>query len=90
MAPGYDGGDCCECTCVSTEAFTCGDEAFACVDPSASCVDDEDDATSLESDAEGPTSLCLAGNVSNGVCDPDNNNVECGEASVPSTRRVLG
>ncbi|CAN0432107.1 unnamed protein product, partial [Scytosiphon promiscuus] len=41
----YDGGDCCECTCVSTEEFTCGDEefgGFACLDPSAPCVDDDD------------------------------------------------
>lgn len=45
-ASGYDGGDCCECTCVSTEEFTCGDEdngGFACIDPSAPCVDDDDD-----------------------------------------------
>lgn len=36
--PGYDGGDCCECTCDSTLPFSCGDDAeFDCVDPSASC-----------------------------------------------------
>lgn len=44
----YDGGDCCECTCVSTESHICGDEdngGFACVDPSAPCVDDDDVTT---------------------------------------------
>lgn len=35
----YDGGDCCECTCVD-EAFICGEEAYECVDPSAPCVND--------------------------------------------------
>ncbi|CAM9194446.1 unnamed protein product, partial [Laminaria digitata] len=42
---GYDGGDCCECTCVDTDTFNCGDEefgGFACLDPSAPCVDDDD------------------------------------------------
>ncbi|CAN0542762.1 unnamed protein product, partial [Scytosiphon promiscuus] len=34
---GFDGGDCCECTCVSTNSFTCGDDfngGFECLDPS--------------------------------------------------------
>ncbi|CAN0572604.1 unnamed protein product, partial [Laminaria digitata] len=32
----YDGGDCCECTCVSTEQFQCGEYGgFECLDPSA-------------------------------------------------------
>ncbi|CAN0428888.1 unnamed protein product, partial [Laminaria digitata] len=34
--PGYDGGDCCECTCVDTFSFTCGEEfhgGFDCLDP---------------------------------------------------------
>lgn len=35
----YDGGDCCECTCVDTVEYTCED--FHCVDPSAPCVDDD-------------------------------------------------
>lgn len=32
----YDGGDCCECTCVDEE-YICGEEAYECVDPSAPC-----------------------------------------------------
>ncbi|CAM9770248.1 unnamed protein product, partial [Ectocarpus sp. 13 AM-2016] len=44
---GYDGGDCCECTCVNPR----GDDyrycsylrsEFACIDPAAPCVDDDD------------------------------------------------
>ena len=34
---GYDGGDCCDCTCVSTTAYTCGDSGYDCVDPDSSC-----------------------------------------------------
>ena len=36
---GYDGGDCCECDCVSTSEHTCGeDEGYDCVDPSSRCI----------------------------------------------------
>ena len=56
FSQGYDGGDCCECTCVApekTEKTTDDDHrwgdddqgcgfGFACVDPSAPCVDDDD------------------------------------------------
>ena len=77
------------CTCVSTEAFACGDEAFECVDPSASCFGENDDGIiSLESDTDGAASSCLGDDMSNGVCDPDNNNEECGETTVPLRRRV--
>ena len=43
LASDYDGGDCCECTCVSTEAYTCGAEGlrpFDCIDPSVDCDED--------------------------------------------------
>lgn len=39
---GYDSGDCCPCTCESTEFNTCGQWGFACIDPAAACVDDDD------------------------------------------------
>lgn len=36
----YDGGDCCECTCISGLFSICGENAeYKCVDPSAVCVD---------------------------------------------------
>ncbi|CAM9732913.1 unnamed protein product, partial [Hapterophycus canaliculatus] len=47
----YDGGDCCECTCVNGQVYTddysdysyssCANN-FACIDPAAPCVDDDD------------------------------------------------
>ena len=42
--PGYDGGDCCSCTCqVDEDGYGCsGYEVFECIDPSATCVDDDD------------------------------------------------
>ena len=39
---GYDGGDCCSCTC-QVDSFGSGcDDGFACIDPEAPCVDDDD------------------------------------------------
>ena len=36
---GYDGGDCCECTCVSTSEYSCGDhDGYDCIDPSSPCI----------------------------------------------------
>ena len=48
---GYDGGDCCECTCVSTESYECGaghHDGYSCIDPSAECVDVDDGPTNPE------------------------------------------
>lgn len=42
----FDGGDCCECTCIDGERFSCSDNInFSCRDPSALCFDgnDQDD-----------------------------------------------
>lgn len=82
---GYDGGDCCQCTCVSTTSFTCGDNfhgGFQCIDPSAPCVAD-DDFTSNQSDEESYTeyttsSSCVPDVFSDGACDLSNNNEDCG------------
>ncbi|CAM9781863.1 unnamed protein product, partial [Ectocarpus fasciculatus] len=45
---GYDGGDCCECTCETPSDYE-GDwrcskdgSGFACIDPAAPCVEDDD------------------------------------------------
>lgn len=45
--PDYDGGDCCECTCLGGEEgdddYKCGRSSeFSCIDPAAPCVDDDD------------------------------------------------
>jgi hypothetical protein len=33
---GFDGGDCCEETCTSSDYYSCGDAGFDCIDPVAS------------------------------------------------------
>ncbi|CAM9275242.1 unnamed protein product [Ectocarpus sp. 13 AM-2016] len=33
----YDGGDCCVCDCVDTEAYCCGANGFSCFDPASDC-----------------------------------------------------
>ncbi|CAM9621229.1 unnamed protein product, partial [Laminaria digitata] len=79
---GYDGGDCCECTCVDTVEYTCSDHgsrgsSFACVDPSALCVDD-DDVTAVRTDDDWSDSTCMLEYASDGYCDLANNTEECG------------
>ena len=83
---GYDGGDCCQCTCVSTDLFTCGNEddgGFACIDPSAECVDDDDFTDPYYGDDdEFSVSFffdpCAEEFMGDGDCDASNNNEECG------------
>lgn len=73
---GYDSGDCCECTCVSTADHTCGaDGGYLCLDPSAPCVDDDDVTITIIS-TEG--AYCLEVFVADGDCDDVNNNADCG------------
>lgn len=59
----WDGGDCCEDTCVPGNTYECGSGGYYCLDPDA--------LTSLTSD------YCEfgAGNwIGNGLCNYDNNN----------------
>lgn len=65
----YDGGDCCDCTCVDSPNYACGANGFACKDPA--CLD----FTLL---VEFPN---CAGNyllINDGGCNAENNNPECG------------
>ena len=90
MVSGYDGGDCCQCTCKSTDRFSCGDGSnggYACLDPNATCVDDDDgDMTANAAyltygDSEiTTTNLCATAWLSDGLCDLQNNNEDCGES----------
>ena len=74
VSSGYDGGDCCECTCVSTSDYTCGEHGgYFCLDPGANCVGD-DDVTTLSSYA----GSCIDEFAADGDCDPINNNEGCG------------
>ena len=65
----YDGGDCCECTCVDGLIYTCGLNGLRCEDPT--CLD-----PNLL--AEFPDSGGNLLRVDNGACDAYNNNKECG------------
>ena len=67
---GYDGGDCCSCTCVPGGYFECGASGYSCIDPEAPCVDDDEDITT-------PVA-CVPALDSDGFCDDDNNNDLCG------------
>ena len=65
----YDGGDCCECTCVDGPIYTCGFYGLRCEDPT--CLD-----PNLL--AEFPDCGGNLLRVDNGACDAYNNNEECG------------
>ncbi|CAM9206350.1 unnamed protein product [Ectocarpus sp. 13 AM-2016] len=68
---GYDGGDCCECTCVVDWSVEFGCTEFACFDPTAPCVDDDDvTADALEN--------CMVEHLGDGHCDASNNIEICG------------
>ncbi|CAN0376865.1 unnamed protein product [Pylaiella littoralis] len=68
---GYDSGDCCSCTCVDTEYYTCGGSGFACIDPNATCMDDDDITVDMLENCG------WALGIGNGYCDQDNNKAEC-------------
>lgn len=70
---GYDGGDCCACTCEDGPYHSCQGQTFYCADPSAPCVD------SLV--AEYPDCPGNAAYIGDGYCDMvafDNNVESCG------------
>lgn len=90
---GYDGGDCCICTCVNVmmdsgtmdsdngdQAFICGENGFTCLDPSVSAECSSVDAVPTPS----PTMVSIPGCegltdvLGNGVCDEDTNSLACG------------
>ena len=65
----YDGGDCCECTCVDGPIYTCGSNGLRCEDPT--CLD-----PNLL--AEFPDCGGNLLRVDDGACNAYNNNEECG------------
>lgn len=65
---GYDGGDCCSCSCQDEGSYyKCGDFAFNCSDPS--CPDEAANYVNCAAD----TTL-----ISDGSCDAETNNPLCG------------
>lgn len=69
-ACGWDGGDCCECTCVGGSLYDCESSEFFCKDPNSACIDP------LVVEYEN-----CGGDLSSyedGSCDSINNNQACG------------
>ncbi|CAN0519554.1 unnamed protein product, partial [Laminaria digitata] len=64
---GYDGGDCCVCTCVDSPIYDCGSNGFDCRDPA--CPDEDQ---SLYPNCTGDITW-----LGDGFCDPDTNNLGC-------------
>eukprot|EP00904_Undaria_pinnatifida_P003217 jgi/Undpi1/12897/HiC_scaffold_7.g02563.m1 len=83
---GYDGGDCCECTCIVDSLYPCDEEQYyECLDPNAPChgyenfaytEHDEDDY--LADIGSYYFSPCTVGSIGDGECDNENNSEECG------------
>lgn len=69
-ACGWDGGDCCECTCESGEESDCKDSEFFCQDPTSGCIDP---IVAHHRKCGGDLS-----SYGNSLCDPENNNEACG------------
>ncbi|CAM9313647.1 unnamed protein product [Ectocarpus sp. 8 AP-2014] len=61
---GYDGGDCCDCTCVDA-VYECGYGGFDCTDPAAAC-ENEDDDFSQPRGGDGSCGVAGFGNVGDG------------------------
>ena len=63
---GYDGGDCCPCTCVSSSEHSCADSSSDCLYPGC-----DDSTTSTEA-------ACVGEYHGDGFCDSDQNSAACG------------
>lgn len=70
---GYDGGDCCSCTCAMKDdvEFSCT-SVFTCRDPYADCGSSLSSAEFSYLDRG-----CLVQRIGDGSCDDDNNNSDC-------------
>eukprot|EP00752_Nemacystus_decipiens_P007571 g6764.t1 len=63
---GYDGGDCCSCTCLSSDEHSCAESVFDCLYPSC------DDAILVEE------ATCVEEWLGDGYCDSSQNSASCG------------
>lgn len=63
---GYDGGDCCECDCLSGSEYSCGVNEFNCLDPASDCVHPL--ATQF------PSCSGILDSVGDQYCNAENNN----------------
>lgn len=78
---GYDGGDCCECTCRQYGYYDfCGYYGYDCIDPSVplECELYTDSPTPSPTVAGYPACEGIGFYIEDGYCDDSNNNLECG------------
>lgn len=69
LACGYDGGDCCECTCTDGPVHSCGANGFSCEDQA--CFD-----PAVAAQYPNCTGNWLT--IGDGLCTAENNNIPCG------------
>lgn len=76
---GYDGGDCCEESCVST-TYLCGSTgSFDCLDPEHSGDSEDPDGPETSFSFSFSFSFgCQEDKITNFFCNPSNNNEACG------------
>ena len=67
---GYDGGDCCECTCKDTQDHSCGENGYSCIDPNSGCTN--------PLAVQFPSCTGTINDMGNGKCDSSLNNENCG------------
>ena len=67
LSCGYDGGDCCPCTCTDSADHSCADSVFDCLFP---VCDDSTSSTEEET--------CVEERHGDGYCDPSQNSASCG------------
>ena len=71
-ACGWDGGDCCDCTCAPNpeKALACEQDSFVCLDPNSGCAD--------QSLLQYINCTGYLTDIGNGYCNSENNNEACG------------
>lgn len=81
VSEGFDGGDCCSCTCKTGEEHTCGLKGYNCQDPFADCFESATSATDDSNDIPVDNGICQFGGFSagDGYCSSLFNTPECGE-----------
>ncbi|CAM9647459.1 unnamed protein product [Laminaria digitata] len=89
QACGFDGGDCCECTCWDSE-FSCGAKGYNCVDPDAPCAAHGSVFRGLDSLDPGPTSSPTTSPTSILPSDVDDNDSQMASTSGGSSYSRTG
>lgn len=81
-ACGFDGGDCCECTCVASDGSPCNraEAGFSCRDPNApvNCDSMESRKHFWAATYSYPKCAGYVPQIRDGRCDEANNNADCG------------